>query len=158
MRTWTSSGGCTTVPGPERRERIDDALDFMGLGDVGDRLVRTFSGGMIRRLEIAQAMLHRPEVLFLDEPTVGLDPVARRAVWEHVRRLRSNREGNHRAHDPLHGRAGRALRARRDHAPRQARRVGTPAALAAGVGPDATLDDVFTHYTGNDLRKEGNVS
>jgi len=49
----------------------------MGLGDVGKKLVRTYSGGMIRRLEIAQALLHRPAVVFLDEPTVGLDPVAR---------------------------------------------------------------------------------
>ena len=55
-------------------------------------MVRTYSGGMIRRLELAQAMLHRPTVLFLDEPTVGLDPIARAAVWEHVRRLR-DREG-----------------------------------------------------------------
>jgi len=73
---------------PERRERIDEALRFMGLMDVGDNLVRTYSGGMVRRLEIAQAMLHAPPVLFLDEPTVGLDPTARRAVWEHVRKLR----------------------------------------------------------------------
>ena len=55
----------------------------MGLADAADRLVRTYSGGMIRRLEIAQSMLHRPQVLFLDEPTVGLDPLARKAVWEH---------------------------------------------------------------------------
>ena len=51
-------------------------------------MVREYSGGMIRRLEIAQSMLHRPPVLFLDEPTVGLDPVARRAVWEHIEELR----------------------------------------------------------------------
>jgi len=67
---------------------MDEALEFMGLESSADRLVRTFSGGMVRRLEIAQAMLHRPEVLFLDEPTVGLDPTARKAVWEHIRGLR----------------------------------------------------------------------
>jgi ABC-2 type transport system ATP-binding protein len=60
----------------------------MELGDAAHRLVSHYSGGMIRRLEIAQSMLHRPRVLFLDEPTVGLDPSARRAVWERIRGLR----------------------------------------------------------------------
>jgi len=68
------------VPRRERRQRIDNALSVMGLTDAADRLVQHYSGGMIRRLEIAQAMLHRPAVLFLDEPTVSLDPVARRSV------------------------------------------------------------------------------
>ena len=61
---------------------------MMGLTEFGDKLVRTYSGGMIRRLEIAQSTLHRPKVLFLDEPTVGLDPLARHAVWEMIARLR----------------------------------------------------------------------
>ena len=64
------------------------ALAFMGLTDAAEKLVRTYSGGMIRRLEIAQSTLHRPRVLFLDEPTVGLDPLARSAVWEQLLRLR----------------------------------------------------------------------
>jgi ABC-2 type transport system ATP-binding protein len=76
------------VPRGERTRRIADALAFMGLDEAGDRLVREYSGGMIRRLEIAQAMLHGPEVLFLDEPTIGLDPVARQAVWARLQELR----------------------------------------------------------------------
>ena len=76
---------------PPRRAqaRIEEALRFMGLTDSANKLVKTYSGGMIRRLEIAQAMLHRPAVLFLDEPTVGLDPVARRTVWERLLELRA---------------------------------------------------------------------
>src|SRR5581483_8139872 len=77
------------VPPTERRGRIQDALAFMGLASAANKLVREYSGGMIRRLEIAQSMLHRPRVLFLDEPTVGLDPVAREVVWEHVQQLRA---------------------------------------------------------------------
>ena len=69
------------IPRRERNSRIGEALDLVGLAGAADRMVREYSGGMIRRLEIAQSMLHRPRVLFLDEPTVGLDPVARRAVW-----------------------------------------------------------------------------
>ena len=57
-------------------------LEFMGLENVAHRMVRNYSGGMIRKLEIAQAILHQPQILFLDEPTVGLDPVARSQVWQ----------------------------------------------------------------------------
>ena len=149
------SGRLYHIPSADRRTRISEALEFMGLADVGDNLVRTFSGGMIRRLEIAQAMLHRPEILFLDEPTVGLDPVARRAVWEHVRRLR-DREGTTILLTTHY----------MDEAAELCERVGimhlgklvalgTPASLAAEVGPAATLDDVFTHYTGSDLDEGG---
>jgi ABC-2 type transport system ATP-binding protein len=78
------------IPRAERAGRIAEALAFTDLQDAADRLVATYSGGMIRRLEIAQSMLHRPRILFLDEPTVGLDPVARDTVWAHIRRLRAN--------------------------------------------------------------------
>ena len=77
------------LPRATRRRRIAESLAFMGLEDAAHRLVATYSGGMIRRLEIAQSMLHRPRLLFLDEPTIGLDPVARAAVWERIRELRS---------------------------------------------------------------------
>jgi ABC-2 type transport system ATP-binding protein len=76
------------VPRRERTQRIDEALAFMGLTDARDKLVRTYSGGMIRRLEIALSILHRPEVLFLDEPTIGLDPAARLQVWKRLKELR----------------------------------------------------------------------
>jgi ABC-2 type transport system ATP-binding protein len=76
------------VPADELRTRVRQAIDSMGLTEFGDKLVRTYSGGMIRRLEIAQSTLHHPKVLFLDEPTIGLDPLARRAVWEMMTKLR----------------------------------------------------------------------
>jgi ABC-2 type transport system ATP-binding protein len=149
------SGRLYHIPASERRERMDEALEFMGLADVGNNLVRTFSGGMIRRLEIAQAMLHQPEVLFLDEPTVGLDPTARRAVWEHIRRLR-DREGTtillttHYMDEA----AELCERVGIMHLGRLVA-LGTPGSLGAEVGPGATLDDVFTHYTGGDLDEGG---
>jgi ABC-2 type transport system ATP-binding protein len=76
------------VPGSERADRIEQAIASMNLEAMLDRLARTLSGGMLRRLEIATALLNRPTVLFLDEPTVGLDPTARRLVWEHLLALR----------------------------------------------------------------------
>ncbi len=76
------------VPGRERGERIRRALELVELADRADDIVATFSGGMRRRLEIARGMLHAPEVLFLDEPTIGLDPQTRRHVWSYLRLLR----------------------------------------------------------------------
>lgn len=140
------------VPRRERRQRISDALDFMGLAQVGDKLVRNYSGGMIRRLEIAQAMLHRPRVLFLDEPTLGLDPVARKAVWEHIQRLRADYGTTifltthyMEEADQLCGRVaimhlGKVVA------------IGTPPELKASIGGNGvTLDDVFAHYTGYEI-------
>ncbi len=76
------------VPRRDRDERIKRLLDIVGLADRRHALVRTFSGGMKRRLEIARGLLHHPRLLFLDEPTVGLDPQTRHAIWAHVRALR----------------------------------------------------------------------
>jgi len=81
-------GQVTGVPRGVRRERIAQAVETMGLAPMLDRLARTLSGGMLRRLEIATALLNRPAVLFLDEPTVGLDPTARQLVWEHLQAMR----------------------------------------------------------------------
>jgi ABC-2 type transport system ATP-binding protein len=72
--------------------RIDDLLETLGLADAADRIVRTYSGGMKRRLDVGLGLVHRPSVLFLDEPTTGLDPQARTAMWEELARL-AEREG-----------------------------------------------------------------
>jgi ABC-2 type transport system ATP-binding protein len=73
--------------GPEREARIDELLERFGLTEAADRIVRGFSGGMERRLEIALALVHRPRVLFLDEPTTGLDPEVRADMWREIERL-----------------------------------------------------------------------
>jgi ABC-2 type transport system ATP-binding protein len=72
----------------ELKERVPRILAMMDLTDAAHRPVSQFSGGMVRRLEIGQSILHRPAVIFLDEPTVGLDPVARNTLWKHIRQLR----------------------------------------------------------------------
>lgn len=144
------------IPRAEREARIRDGLAFMGLTEAADKLVNTYSGGMIRRLEIAQSMLHHPQVLFLDEPTVGLDPVAREAVWEHIERLRADYDTTiflttHYMEEAAHLctrvailRQGKAMV------------VGTLKELKAAVaGDNTTLDDVFAHYTGDALEAGG---
>jgi len=143
--------GLYNVPAPERKERIFGALRFMGLDDAANRLVSTYSGGMIRRLEIAQSVLHRPPILFLDEPTVGLDPIARKAVWEVVNELRRNygttilitthfmEEADHLCPRVAIMHHGRVVA------------LDTTANLKATISPEATLEDVFIHYTGDSL-------
>ena len=76
------------MPRAQRPRRIDEALRLVDLENRADSLVEQFSGGMRRRLEIARGLLHVPAVLFLDEPTLGLDPQSRRSVWQHIRSLR----------------------------------------------------------------------
>ena len=136
------------VPLSEVRTRIEHALGAMELMPFAHHLVQGFSGGMIRRLEIAQSMLHHPRVLFMDEPTVGLDPVARRTVLEHVRSLRERfgttvlvtshymeevEELCERIAVLSHGRLVA---------------IGTPNELKTRIGPHATLDDVFAALAG----------
>jgi ABC-2 type transport system ATP-binding protein len=144
------------IPRSERKNRIRDALAFMGLTEFADKMVRQYSGGMIRRLEVAESMLHRPTVLFLDEPTVGLDPIARKTVWEHIQRLRSD-----------YGTTILLTTHYMDEADElcdqvaimhlgKVAAVGTPAELKASVGEGATLDDVFVHYSGYEVDSGGN--
>ena len=134
------------IPRAERVERINDSLAFMGLLNSARALVKTYSGGMVRRLELAQAMLHRPAVLFLDEPTIGLDPVARHAVWERLLESRSRFDMTvlMTTHDMEE--AGELC----DRlAIMQAGRVaaeGSPEDLKHQLGPSATLDEVFAHF------------
>jgi ABC-2 type transport system ATP-binding protein len=73
---------------PHASDRVDEVLAVMELTDRADDLIRTYSGGMRRRLELAQALVHEPSVLFLDEPTIGLDVAARKKIWEHIRALK----------------------------------------------------------------------
>lgn len=75
------------LPVPELKSRIDELLELFALADAAHRPTRTYSGGMKRRLDVAMGLVHRPEVLFLDEPTTGLDPESRAVLWREVRRL-----------------------------------------------------------------------
>ena len=147
-------GRVTGVPKGERRDRIAQAVEAMGLGSFLDRLGRTLSGGMLRRLEIATALLNRPEVLFLDEPTVGLDPTARRMVWERLELLREE--------------AGTTLvmtTHQMDEAERECQRIAIMdlGELVAQGSPDdllgqfdvPSLDDVFTIATGHTIGEGG---
>jgi ABC-2 type transport system ATP-binding protein len=137
------------IPGKEKRRRIDDALAFMGLSDVSKKLVGSYSGGMIRRLEIAQTILHHPSVVFLDEPTIGLDPVARRHVWEKLRELRASYRTTIllTTHDMEEAdelcdliailQSGRIVV------------TGSPEELKRQAGTDS-MDEVFIHFAGGD--------
>lgn len=78
------------VPEKERRGRMGELLEKVGLAERANDLVASYSGGMRRRLEIARGLLHRPQILFLDEPTIGLDPQSRRVVWDLLRQFRKN--------------------------------------------------------------------
>jgi ABC-2 type transport system ATP-binding protein len=148
------------IPAAEIKSRLRDSLEIMGLSDAADRLVRTYSGGMVRRLEIAQSMIHRPRLLFLDEPTVGLDPIARAAVWEHIRYLRDQ-----------YGTTILVTTHYMDEAEALCNRVaimhlgkiaalGTPKELEDGVARETgtdhvTLDEVFSHYSGGIMDSGG---
>ena len=79
--------GLYSIKGADARARTGELLELVGLSDAADRRTKTYSGGMKRRLDLASALVHSPEVLFLDEPTTGLDPASRLTVWEEIRRI-----------------------------------------------------------------------
>ena len=147
----------TGVPRRERAARIAAAVEAMELEPMLDRLARTFSGGMLRRLEIATALLNRPSVLFLDEPTVGLDPTARALVWERVHALRAEAGTTIVVTTHLMEEAER-------HCDRLAImdggrvvELGTPGELLARHG-ERTLEAVFRAVTGHVISEEGRYS
>ena len=139
------------VPRAERAERVDEVLAMVDLTDVAGRLASTYSGGMVRRLELAQALVNRPAVLVLDEPTVGLDPVARDSVWARVVDMQE-RYGTTVLLTTHYMEEADALcdRVALMHLGRL-RAVGRPGELKAAQGQGASLEDVFRAFTGGNL-------
>lgn len=141
------------VPSALRRERIEELLKITELWDRRDSLVKTFSGGMKRRLEIARGLLHHPKIFFLDEPTLGLDPQTRNQMWEYVKKL--NREEGVTVFFTTHY---------MEEADRVAQRIaiidkgqivasGTSDELKSRTGADS-LEDAFLSLTGKAIREE----
>jgi ABC-2 type transport system ATP-binding protein len=142
------------VPRHELRARVDDALQMVDLLGEGQRLASTYSGGMVRRLELAQALVNRPALLVLDEPTLGLDPIARDAIWERVSQMQAERGTTvlltthyMEEADTLCDRVGLMHLGRLEA-------IGRPDELKRGLGPSASLEDVFRHYTGAALAEK----
>lgn len=154
------------VPRKERAARVAQALRAVDLTDAADRLANTYSGGMVRRLELAQALVSAPRLLILDEPTIGLDPIARTSVWEHINAVREATGmtvlvTTHYMDeaDQYCDRVGLMHRGR-------IRALGTPDQLREGLGerrradgapatdPLPTLEDVFRDIAGSGLEDQ----
>ncbi|ANW20134.1 ABC transporter ATP-binding protein [Streptomyces clavuligerus] len=150
------------VPRRERRPRVDEALAAVGLTDAADRLVSTYSGGMVRRLELAQALVSAPRLLILDEPTIGLDPIARTSVWARLTDVRRATGMTVLVTTHYMDEADQYCdRVALMHLGR-IRALGTPAQLkeelrelrrhtGAAASGTATLEDVFRHHAGSGL-------
>jgi ABC-2 type transport system ATP-binding protein len=142
-----------SVPAELRRKRIAELLKFVELEDRKDNYVREFSGGMKRRLEIARGLLHHPKIIFLDEPTLGLDPQTRNHLWEYLKKL--NKEEGITVFFTTHY---------MDEADRTAERIaiidhgtiiaeGSGAELKQQTGKQ-TLEEAFLELTGHQIREE----
>ena len=141
------------VPKELREKRILELMTFVELWDRKDDLVKHFSGGMKRRLEIARGLLHHPKIFFLDEPTTGLDPQTRNHVWSYIKNLNSTEKitiffTTHYIEEAERSATHVAIM---DHGKIVAH--GTPSELKAKAGSE-TLEDAFIKLTGYDLRKE----
>jgi ABC-2 type transport system ATP-binding protein len=146
-------GRLFALTGAEAQSRAEDLLELVELVDAADRLIKTYSGGMKRRLDLASALVHEPDVLFLDEPTTGLDPASRLTIWDELRRINARGttvflttqylEEADQLCDRLAIIDGGLIV-----------REGTPADLKAelrerhGLDRDPTLDEVFLDATG----------
>ncbi|TDC96536.1 ATP-binding cassette domain-containing protein [Nonomuraea deserti] len=140
------------VPRRQVKARAREVLELVGLSDSADRLVAGYSGGMQKRLDLACGLLHRPDLLILDEPTLGLDVQSRHHMWEHIRSLCDE------------GMSVLLATNYMDEADRLCDRLaiidrgrqvagGTPAELKAAIGAPS-LDEVFLRHTGHALREE----
>jgi len=136
----------------DRKERIKVLLDLMGLYSKKDSIVRTFSGGMKRRLEIARGFMHRPKILFLDEPTIGLDPQTRRHIWDYVSKLSAQEKitifltTHYMEEAEICNRVGVIDQGK-------IAALDTPAALKVRCGV-SSLNEVFLKFTGRDMRDQ----
>ncbi|HVY20054.1 MAG TPA: ATP-binding cassette domain-containing protein [Bauldia sp.] len=141
------------VPKAERHERIDALLKFVELGDRANSQVKEFSGGMRRRLEIARGLLHTPKIVFLDEPTLGLDPQTRNGMWSYLQQL--NKSDKTTVFFSTHYMEEAERVAQRiaiiDHGKIVA--MGTAEALRAQTGTNS-LEDAFLALTGKTIREE----
>ncbi len=146
------------VPRRERARRVEQALAAVDLTAAADRLANTYSGGMVRRLELAQALVSAPRLLILDEPTIGLDPIARTNVWEHINAVRAATGMTVLVTTHYMDEADQYCdRVALMHRGR-VRALGTPDELRTGLGkrlgtegPLPTLEDVFRDVAGSGL-------
>jgi len=142
------------VPRQVRESRTEHLLKLFELWDRRDSYVKTFSGGMKRRLEIARGFLHTPRILFLDEPTLGLDPQSRNLLWSHVKQVNETEKTTVFLTTHYMDEAERVAHriAIIDHGAIVAQ--GTPAELKAQTGTDS-LEGAFLALTGSSIRDEG---
>jgi ABC-2 type transport system ATP-binding protein len=143
-----------SIPRAQYEKSIDELLGAVDLLQWRDKPLKMYSGGMRRRLEIARGLVHKPKIFFLDEPTTGLDPVSRVAVWEMLDKLKRERDLTILVTTHYMDEADKLCDriAIVDHGKLAA--LDTPSRLKASVTgkANATLDDVFVHYTGGELR------